>query len=390
MNALLPVLLMAVLLNPADAPWVLLADGEVQTGQQWRLDPDGNLLLRQMRGSIVMGEETPASPAVLLAADASPAALPPGQVRVTLGNGEVLLGTLADSGERNTLVLESEPLGRQRLALSEIRSLDFGHAQGDRAAGGRVEFAPPYVLLMNGDVLPGAIGAITSGTVAVDSEFGEIETDRERVARVVVAEGTEADRPAGAFLLETRDSRRWFVTDPTPAGQKVQFLRGERPVSLEPGNIRLLVWPGWTLAPLIEREPDSIETTPYLEEAVEVTVDTADNPRPLAAGSVTALGGITTRPRSRVTFTLPETAAYLTGAVGLDPLRGANGNAAVAVDLNGNTELEVKELTAATGAVEFALPLEGSTTLGLTTDFGENAERGDIVNWCRLLLVEKR
>ncbi len=83
-------------------------------------------------------------------------------------------------------------------------------------------------------------------------------------------------------------------------------------------------------------------------------------------------------------------AAYLIGWVGIDPVRGSAGICDARIESDGKTLVSFNGLTARAGAQRIAVSTTNLNHITLITDFGPNAEIGDCLNWCELMLIEKK
>jgi len=186
------------------------------------------------------------------------------------------------------------------------------------------------------------------------------------------------------------DGQQWHI-DQLRAGDKsthVRVARGNRQATLTIADVGRLVFGNTTIRELVSLDPPKIETTPYLGERVVIEIDDATHRRPHAIGDRSFASGITTRPRSRLVYTLGPAAAFLVGWVGLDPVRGSTGICDVSVEADGKPLMGAAGLTARHGGRRIAVPVAGLDEITLITDFGPEAELGDCVNWCDLLVIE--
>jgi len=410
------VCLSLVLLSAApdeiDASVVVLAEGRVVPAAGWSIRGDGELVVASAGDGDAQAWIVVPSPALL---DASPGGAGNGNGRdeassgrspqgalarsagfptavMHLANGEVLHGSLAEPDEPGTVRFDTREFGPQRLALGAIAAIRLVGRRIHESAGHDAGDAPCLVLT-NGDVLPGAIKAITPEAVTVDSAFGQTDTELARVAAVVLAPDPPPTdgRRAGQLICSLADGQRCYVDALAPGSVegRLQLRRAGASVDLPRSAVRRVVFSGWTVRELIALDPPAVETTPYFGETVRLEIDDAKHRRPRAIGGRSFLGGITARPRSRVSYTLKRPAAYLVGWVGLDPLRGRAGICDLRVDSDGAALVRFAGLTARAGARRIVVPATGLDRITLTTDFGARGELGDCVNWCELLLVEK-
>jgi len=395
----LSLLLMTAVPGGADSSVIVLCEGRVISASGFSIADDGALTVAVAGGADADKSIVVESPALLDASSATEAGGSyPGKTRtvgaiVQLTNGEILRASIVEPDSPGTIRIDSRELGPLRLTLEKVAAIDLGARRSSQSVTGRGP-DPPYLLLTNGDVVAGAIKGVTPDAVTIDSEFGEADTDMSRVAAIVLAaDPPPADgRSAGQLICVLADGQRWYVDAVAsgPTGDKVRLSRGAKPVDVPLAAVRQLVFAGWTVRELITLDPPEVSTTPYLGETVRLQIDDAAHRRPLAIGGRSFVGGITARPRSRVTYGLVAPAAYLVGWAGMDPLRGSAGVCDVRVASNDKVLFSFDGLTARVGPRRIAVPIAGLESIALITDFGADAEIGDCVNWCDLTLIEKK
>lgn len=393
----LSLLLLIAVPTDAGAPATVLSQGQVISATDWSIGANGTV--------IVTAAGPNGSPkSIAVGAPALVDANRPRQIRprrgqapgagamIQLTNGEMLLGAVVEPDSPGTVRFTTRPFGAQRLALDKIATIHLAGRRLNQPATAKPADAP-YLLLTNGDVVSGVIKAVTPEAVTIDSAFGQAETSLSRVASIAPAtDPPSADgRAAGQLICSLADGQRWYV-DTVAAGpgqDQLSIRRAGRTVELPVTELRQLVFAGWTVRELIALGPPEVETTAYLGETVRLQIDDPRRPRPRAIGGRSFVGGITARPRSRVTYTLDAPAAFLIGWVGVDPLRGSTGICDVRIESEGQTLVRFEGLTARAGARRIAAATTGLNRITLTTDFGPQAEIGDCVNWCELMLIEK-
>ena len=396
--ACLSLLLLTATSLATDAPVMVLSEQRVISASSWSIDRSGQLIVEavgQGDSTESMVVDTP----VLLDVNVSPQARvrrhePGGAAAVIqLTNGEILRGAILGPDSPGTVRFDAEDFGPHRVALERIATIRLMGRRLNQPPARRLG-DPPYLLLANGDVISGAIKLITPAAVTVDSEFGEAEPEMSRIAAIALAaDPPPADgRAAGQLICALADGQRWYV-DAVAAGRgnsQLRLRRAGSTVDLPADKVQQIVFAGWTIRELIALAPPEVSTTAYLGETVRLQIDDAGHRRPRAIGGRSFVGGITARPRSHVTYPLNAPAAYLIGWVGLDPLQGSAGICDARIESGPKTLMRFDKLTARAGARRIAVPTANLNRITLTTDFGPNAEIGDCVNWCALILVEKK
>ncbi len=381
---------LAIWPQQAQRPVLVLTDKEAVRAAGWSVSADGHV--QAIDESNTSSPRTVESPLLL---DAENAVSPPipsdGRiVAVRLAGGEIVRGKLEDSATAGIVRIRSLQLGALDIAVDQIISLSLGGAGG---APANPQAKPPCVILANGDVVPGKINGITPAKVTIDSEFGETATEIGRVVAILMPENSAktADQKRDRLEILLGDGQRLLVDRMKPGGKAgvVVLSRKERDFEIPISTIRQIVFLGTTVRELVFSAPPKVETTPYLDGTVAVRIDDGQHRRPRIIGQRGFADGITSQPRSRITWQTAGNAAYLVGWVGMDPARGANGICDVRIESEGKTLLSIEKLTARDGPRHLAVPLTGLKSFTLVTDFGPRGEVGDWVNWCEMRLVSK-
>lgn len=372
-------------------PVLVLTDRQAIQASGWDAAENGRLQVIDSPGASGRQVEAP------LLIDVENAVAPPAPaggtlVRVQLASGEIIRGRIEDSGADASLRLSNAQIGEMRVPFAEIVSLSFA-ATDTGVVAGSSPAKPPCVILTNGDVVPGKILAVTARKATIDSDFGETDTEMNRVVAILMSEDSSpADSTAHDRLVcILGDGQRWLADRMKHADKTgtIVFSRSGRDVQVPVAAIRQIVFPGVSLQTLTWSAPAKVETTPYLDGTVAVRVDDRQHQQPRVIGHRTFADGITAQPRSQIMWETPTGASYLLGWVGMDPARGANGICDVRVEAEGRTLLSIERLTARDGPRRVAVPLTGLKSVTLVTDFGPRGEIGDCVNWCEMRVVGK-
>lgn len=372
-------------------PVLVLTDRQAIQASGWSIAENGRLQVIDSPGAAGRQVETP------LLIDVENAVAPPAPmggtlVRVQLASGEIIRGRIEDSEAHASLRLTNAQFGEMRVPFAEIVSLSFGATDAGVVAGSSPA-KPSCVILTNGDVVPGKILAVTAKKVTIDSDFGETDTEMNRVVAILMSEdsapanSTARDR----LVCILGDGQRWLADWMRHADEAgtIVLSRSGRDVEVPVAAIRQIVFPGVSVQTLTWSAPAKVETTPYLGGTVAVRVDDRQHQRPRVIGQRTFADGITAQPRSKVTWETSTGASYLLCWVGMDPARGANGICDVRVETEGRTLLSIERLTARDGPQRVAVPLTGLKSFTLVTDFGPRGEIGDWVNWCEMRIASR-
>lgn len=381
---------------PAQGPvWVVTEQG-VTNAWAWSIGSGGEILVKTSKDEPQAVPVGISSPAML---DSTPAAArnpgaPADAAVLLLVNGEQIRGRIETSQSTGTLRWSSTALGSMDVPLSDIAAITLPQRAAPTAARRPGTVKPPCLLLTNGDVIGGAIKGIGPESVLVESDFGDAETSIGRVASIVISTAApESDRRgADQWICTLADNQRWHV-DRLQAGTTagvIRVMRAGKAVDLAAEQVHRIVWPRWNTHELIHLGSPRVQTTPYMSAIRPPTIDDAALQRPRAIGLQSFVGGLTAWSRTRISYTMTEPSICLLMWVGLDPLRGKHGSCEVRVEAGGEVLARIEDLDARSGGRRLVMPVSGVSEISLVTDYGAGGELDDCVNWCDLLLVEKR
>lgn len=386
--------MLSPLASVQEPPVRVLVQERVIEAVNYSFGPDGQLLLH-------LGEDAAETTAVEepLVLDTAPGAgetrsIAPtgrGDVSLRMLNGEILKGSIEASTSESAVSLRSAQWGAVSREFNQIASIlcDAGAPTRWSRPG-----TLPAILLRNGDSIPAELKRLEAGAIYFDSDFGETAIEIERVSGVYLNEAPPVvdGREAGELLCELHDGQRWHV-DRIQTGDDPTLLvvhRTGRQSVIDKRSIRRIVFPTSRITPLTALPPPVVETTSYLNETVKIDLDDSDTHRPRAVGAIDFAFGLTTRPRSSVTYALERPATHVIGTVGLDPVRGYRGVCDVAVLIDGTQAVKFESIRAQDTPYRFAVALENRRAVTFLTDFGPRGEVGDVVNWCACYVVEPR
>ena len=144
--------------------------------------------------------------------------------------------------------------------------------------------------------------------------------------------------------------------------------------------VRMTVRNGRTTA-LTDRQPVSVEETPYFDRFFPWTTDKSLTGPPLMIGEKRYARGVCLHSRTVLTYALNAEYTKFQCDLGLQGVTGQGGNAAVRVLADGVSAYENATLTAASGVQSVSIDVTGKKTLTLEVDFGENFDVCDHVTF---------
>ena len=133
--------------------------------------------------------------------------------------------------------------------------------------------------------------------------------------------------------------------------------------------------------PLTDRQPVSVEETPYFDRHFPWTTDKSLTGPPLMIGEKRYARGVCLHSKTVLTYALNAEYSKFQCDVGLQGETGKDGNAAVRVLADGVPAYENPTLTAANGVQSVSIDVTGKKTLTLEVDFGENFDVCDHVTF---------
>lgn len=381
--SVLSALLTMFMLTPPQAPgsvFILTRTGVVE-GESWEARDSGTIRTATADGTVselAVGELL----ALIGGQGLSRAPLLP---RVALNNGEIIAGPLAEDPPAGCLSPISSLWGRLDLPLGQVARCVLATPPAGQGGG-----KAPQVILRNGDTLATELDRLGPAKLTVNTEFGPAEMALSDVAEVVLSDHAPSFDARGSvqYLIELGDGQRFYCDEMSPVNGRLRLKRGSKTCDLEPGAVRLLLWPGAGVVRLSSLEFATAGAS-YFGQPVEPRRDHNAHDRPLQLGQRWFEHGLGTRPRSNIVFDLAGRWTCLTGVVGLDPLLGRSGHCLVSVAVDGNQRFRAA-LEGPDQQATFAIPLSGGSRLELSADFGPGGDLGDYVNWCDLILIGPR
>ncbi len=310
----------------------------------------------------------------------------PKDALLILRSGEALRGRVRDSERPGGVQFESRLFGARWHDLAQVREVRFAEA-----FYGAKGVSPPFVVLRNNDIVAGAIKAVGPQGVKIESVFGVTQIEQSRLATVVLS--TEANAKAAqadGYVVELTDGQKLHATALAKdvAGDSSVILHwGQGQASIRISQISRAVFPGWSYWHLCELGEPKITTVPYFDEPVRINLDRNAAGGPLLLAGRHYAHGLSTQPRSRVSFAADGKYEFVWGLLGLDAYFGKLGTCEVRVEADGREVFSRAGLTAAAGVQHVAGSIEAAERLDLITDFGRRGSMGDCVNWCDVIVI---
>lgn len=247
------------------------------------------------------------------------------------------------------------------------------------AEGNKPSAPPPSTTIqrVNGKVL-----GINGDSLQMDYMGETRGIKMERVIGVVFKGRTPSQPQAqGVLTLSGGISLPGQLTRIEP-GSKVHFKSswGQEFSWPDSNVVRMAVRNGRT-TPLTDKQPVSVEETPYFDRHFPWTTDKSLTGPPLMIGEKRYTRGVCLHSRTVLTYALNGEYSKFQCDVGLQGESGKNGNAAVRVLADGVPAYENATLTAASGVQPVSIDVVGKKTLTLEVDYGENFDVCDHVTF---------
>ena len=317
----------------------------------------------------------------------------PRGMTLTLTGGDRLRGRLVDAHD-DTLVLETEDLGRLTLRLEAVRKIDSAEAaspayQGSVAWLDRQRFAgDDRVLLTNGDLLEGFVTAVDKDGVSIEGALGEMRVPH-RVVLAVRLNAGEQPATSGPYLtLTLRESGRVTVTGFEWSGEAIQAqLRHGPQVRLDPGDFARIDVFGGRWEWLSAHQPISSEHTPMLGLDWPPVRDRNVQGDPIAVAGETFERGIGVHSRSALTYDLKSAYQTFVTSFGLDDHSGPYADVTVFVLVDGKRRFDQANVRRGTLFGPVRLDVTQAKRIELIVEFGENGDLQDRFNWVETAVI---
>ncbi len=246
------------------------------------------------------------------------------------------------------------------------------------------------VCLLNGDTVAGTLIGMDKGNIEIEVEKRRVALKRTQLAYLAFnTELTESPQPKGAFArLTLTDGSRMTLTSATSdaATLTATTVFGAR-LSAPLTDTAALDLFGGRCSYLSDLKEGKYEFQPYLDADWPFAVNGNVAEHPLRLGGSTYDKGISMHSRSRLSYALNGAYRRFEAVAGLDDFDGRHGNVRLRVLADGKPLID-RALTGRDGAMPIRLSVEGTRTLTLEVDFGENGDVCDVVDWCDARLLK--
>jgi hypothetical protein len=329
---------------------------------------------------------------------------PPAQdaARVSLNNGDSILGELGGAGD-GSVVVKSADLGDLALPLEWVSRIDltssgangsrtaeiFDHNRGrdDTQTGGADDDA---IVLTNGDMLRGFVVGVGSDGVLFDTQSGETEIPL-RLVRTAYFAAAEPKPIAPPYLrLTLRQSGQLTVTDIDWSADIARIhLRDKRELTLEADRIVRADVIGGRWEWLSTHKPLRFQHTPMLALDWPFVIDRNVLGKPMAVGETRIETGIGVHSRSSLVYDLRGEYVEFVTDFGIDDDSGSFANVSVFILVDDTRRFGKENIRRGTRHGLVRLDVKKAQRLELIVDFGQNGDLQDRFNWIEPALIRQ-
>ncbi|MFQ5493896.1 MAG: NPCBM/NEW2 domain-containing protein [Phycisphaerae bacterium] len=328
-----------------------------------------------------------------IATDATADRKHPGDLTVTLTNGDVVFGRLTDA-EPDTLAVETLALGRLRWPLDLVARVAAPRAAGpaywssaawlDRAGDSDED----RILLTNGDVVRGFVIGAGSDGFAIDTAIGENVIGPHLLVAVRFA-SPPADPPVGPYaIVRLRDGARITLTKLEWAGDVVSGVyAGDRRARFKPTAVASLDMLGGRWEPLSLHQPVEFVHTPMLSLGFAYRKDRNVLGGPIRVAGKAYQRGIGVHSRSTLVYDLAGKYREFVTAFGVDDRGGPLSDVSVSILVDGQRRLDREHVRRGELIGPVRVDVRGGERLELLVDFGASGDLQDRFNWVDPALI---
>jgi len=380
-SAVLWVLLSWLSVPPLQADVVETVEGNPQAGRWAGARPDAVLWQAERGGR----QELKIEDVVRIEFDG--AAAPAGQApaQVMLSNGDRVAGEVLGSGDWE-LKLRSPLLGELSLPMRQVSAIVLGR----EAPAPLVEQLAKndtdhdWVLLRNGERLPGVVKALGRGELTFSGVIGEATIPFERVVAVSLARAQPVERGAGVLaVVELSDGSR--ISGRLVEGDEERMTLAAVGKDLLTfrfrGAVKAVEFRGGRRVYLSDLEPERVEQAAYLGRVWAYRRDRAVGGGPLSLRGKVYRKGLGVHARARLAYRLRARYTRFQAEIGIDDAAGGRGDAAFRVLADGRTVFERASVGGDEPAVPIDLDVRGVRELELVVGFGAGLDVADHADW---------
>lgn len=315
------------------------------------------------------------------------------QAVVELSGGDRIHGKLVD-GSRDTIVIETGPLGRIQVPMESVERIRTARAFQpafrstadwfDRAA----TKSEDAVLLTNGDVVGGFVGEINQRGIVLETASGDVRIEYRLIVAVRFAQPTPRRGHDLALVITTVDADRLTAVDfDLSSGRARGRLWFGASVDVPPDRLKKIEVVGGRWRWLAAIEPISHAQLSMLALDWPFRTD-----RNVLGGSLVVAGtrfdhGIGVHSRSVLIYDLKGRYKTFVTLMGIDDSSGPLADVDVAIVIDGQRRFERVHLKRGSLVGPVRIDVSQARSMELICDFGDHGDIQDRFNWIEPGLV---
>jgi|GEM_PF-1666208 hypothetical protein len=329
--------------------------------------------------------------------------------RVTLSNGDSLMGHLVDLSETEITFLPSvllvEESGRTvpapqplKIMLESVTQLEWSRLDGSFSAldslSGRENnnLQQDQLTLSNGDKIRGELSGFSATTLTLETDSGPRDfliqelTHLRFNPELVIVPKPESQKTLVRLQDGSRVSARSVMLVEFNAFLLKTELCGDWQVPL--GSVDSFLSLTENRRPLSERTPQKVDYTPFLSKVPHWQIDAnvlGTQMRMQTAGYLTGLG---MHSRTEVQWLLEEGDASFLAEIGIDDVAKGTGSVVFEILTDQKSVYQSEIIRGDEKPKLVRIDLKGKKTLTLRVDFGDRGDVQDRANWGNALILK--
>jgi hypothetical protein len=251
------------------------------------------------------------------------------------------------------------------------------------------------IILANGDRLTGTLEAVNAEKLTLETPQGaqSVELDRVAAVRLNPSLTDFVPLPPRYWIVGLRDGTRLVATSINLADGKLQLETAFGKLSCAADELAAIQPFVQQVRFLSDLKPTSFKHLPYLQLAWPLQTDANVLGQPLRVDDAVYLKGLGVHTAARASYTLDKPYRQFQAELAIDNSAGGNGSAVCSVFVDDGSGKWHSRYTSpiirgGMDPVEVRVDLTGAKAISLLTDFADNADILDHVDWLDARLVE--
>lgn len=318
----------------------------------------------------------------------------------TFTDGTHIYGRIVGAGNE-VVVVETVDLGNVTLPLDSLRRIDSPRASDPAYRRSADWFSPGHpststsaptgddrVLLINGDVLSGFLGAVDQDGLTIDGASGEAKVPLRRIVAVLTAAPPPSPIHRPYLLVTLRTTGQIAVTQFSWSGAAADGrLRDGQSVKIDSERIVRAEVVGGRWEWLASHQPVSHQHTPMFSLSWPFATNRNVMGGPLCIAGETFEHGLGVHSRSGLKFELQDAYRTFVTYFGIDDDSGPYADVSVRILVDGKPLFEQDHVRRGQLHGPVRLDVDGAKLLELVVDFGKNGDIQDRFDWIEPALI---